>query len=218
MEHLIPLLPHLKEFVDAVNDKTVKNVSKSPSFNVLETELRQLDLIRAKLEFFAYTATELEPFLREFQTNKPYAPFLYDRLRSILTTIIGRFVKSHVKLDPKKESNCLPNKEVQIGFGAQRAVAKAVANSKYSTSSGLSVTFRKEAKEIMQVIVSKIQDRSPLKYGKVKALSALSPSLVRSDPLESSKRFKNLCSTLLDANRINTTSADKALRQWESIV
>ena len=162
-----PLLPHLKEFVDAVNDKTAKNVSKSKSFNVMETKLRQLDLIRAKLEFFAYTAAELEPFMREFQTNKPYAPFLYDRLRSILTTLMGRFMKSHViesaksglelvKLDAKKESNCLPNKEVQVGFGAQRAVAKAVANNKSSTSSALSVTFRKEAKEIMQVIVCKM--------------------------------------------------------------
>ena len=70
----------------------------------------------------------------------------------------------------------------------------------------------------MQVIVAKIQERSPLKYSKVKALSSLCPSLIWSDAKESVKRFKSLCNALLDTNRITTTVADKALRQWETLV
>ena len=230
VEHLIPLLPLLKEFVVAVEIKTIKNVSKSKSFEIMAKELKNLDMIRAKLEFFAYTAAELEPFMREFQTNRPIAPYLYDRLQLILSSLMGRFMKEQVlndaksgsdlvKLDPKKASNCLTNHEVEIGFGARRAVASAVGKKISSDNTiNIAVNFRREAKEIMQVIVAKIQERSPLKYSKVKALSSLCPSLIWSDAKESVKRFKSLCNALLDTNRITTTVADKALRQWETLV
>lgn len=163
----------------AVEIKTIKNVSKSKSFEIMAKELKNLDMIRAKLEFFAYTAAALEPFMREFQTNRPIAPYLYDRLQLILSSLMGRFMKEQVlndaksgsdlvKLDPKKASNCLTNHEVEIWFGARRAVASAVGKKNSSDNTiDIAVNFRREAKEIMQVIVAKVQERSPLKYSKL---------------------------------------------------
>ena len=58
----------------------------------------QIDLLRAKLEVFAFTAAELEPFPREFQSNQPIVPFLYDRLQSILSSLMCRFIKARVLL------------------------------------------------------------------------------------------------------------------------
>ena len=118
VEHLLTILPHLKTFVDAVQNKTVKNVSLSNSYKIMANELKNMHLLRAKLEFFAVIVSELEPFMREFQTNKPLSPHLYDRLRAILTSCMGRFIKPHVmadfksesdliKLDLKKEGNCV---------------------------------------------------------------------------------------------------------------
>ena len=59
-------------------------------------------------------ATVLEPFLIEFQSNKPLVPYLYDRLQRLMLVLMGRFVKSSilegvktvydlVKLNIKKE-------------------------------------------------------------------------------------------------------------------
>ena len=62
----------------------------------MEKQLKQIDLLRAKLEFFAFTAAELEPFPREFQSNQPIVPFLYDRLQSIFSSLMGWLMKAHV--------------------------------------------------------------------------------------------------------------------------
>ena len=62
----------------------------------MEKQLKQIDLLHAKLEFFAFTAAELEPFPREFQSNQPIVPFLYDRLQSILSSLMGWFIKTRV--------------------------------------------------------------------------------------------------------------------------
>ena len=62
----------------------------------MEKQLKQIDLLRLKLEVFAFTTAELEPFPREFQSNQPIVPFLYDRLQSILSSLMGWFIKTLV--------------------------------------------------------------------------------------------------------------------------
>ena len=211
------MLPLLVEFVKAVNDKTVK-VSKSQSFERMERLLKNVPLLRAKLEFFSNIALALEPFLTEFQSNQPLVPFLYDRLQCILQSLMTRFLKPEAlqdksglalaKIDVKKD--CLLVKEVGIGFGASRALAVCSTETK--------VNFRREAKEIMQTICTKIQERSPLKYPMTKYASCLNPQLIWTQPEECKKRFKGVCNTFLDANRITTNAADRAKQSWDNLL
>ena len=218
-QHLITMLPLLTDFVKAVEDKAIK-VSKSKSYEVMVKALKNIPLLRAKLEFFCSVASNLEPFLTEFQTNKPLVPLLYDRLQSILRSLMTRFLKQEViknksgsdlaKTDVKKESHCVMVKEVEIGFGASRALAAASNESK--------VNFRRDAKEILQSICGKIQDRSPLKYSMTKSSSSLNPQLVWTQPEESRKRFGGVCEVLLDAKRISTQSADRAKQSWSELL
>ena len=165
--------------------------------------------------------------MKEFQGNQPLAPYLYERLQLILSNLLKRFIKTSVmnnlksgtdfvKLDVKKELNLLSNKEVEIGFGAKRALCDNSGNG--SVPSSVAVAFRGEAKEVLQTICAKIQERSPLKYSMTKSISSLSPSVIWSTPKVSSERFKHLCDGLIDANRISTATADKAFRSWGSLV
>ena len=54
-------------------------------------------------------------------------------------------------------------------------------------------------------------------YNTVKNLSCFNPTLIHSNPKASQKRLKGLCDKLLDANRITTTNADRAVRAWEQL-
>ena len=101
-------------------------------------------------------------------------------------------------------------KEVDIGFGARRALA--------GLSTEVNVNFRKEAKEILQSICSKIQERSPLKYSLIKYVSCFNPQIIWTQPEECQRRLKGVCNVFLDANRIATTAADKAKQSWNDLV
>ena len=174
VKHLIPLLPLLVKFVKAVTDKEIK-ICKSASYLTMEAALRNVPLLLAKLEFFANIALVLEPFLTEFQSNQPLVPLLYDRITGILRSLMSRFIKAEsikdksgaslAKLDVKKDNVFV--KDVEIGFGASRALA--------SLSTEVKMKFRKEALEIMQSICIKIQERSPIKYPMTKYASCFNP-------------------------------------------
>ena len=72
----------------------------------------------AKLAFFKSMALEVEPFLREFQSDELLVPFLHTELCSVMSSIMEIFMSasalsklSNVKLkDINNEKNHLPFK------------------------------------------------------------------------------------------------------------
>ena len=91
----------------------------------------------------------------------PLVPYLYDRLQSILSSLMSRILKKSVmesissgvdlvKIDVNKESNCRLVKEIDIGFGTRRALTKVPLE--------VSVAFRKQARDILQRIIGKLQE------------------------------------------------------------
>ena len=217
---LLEILPNLKEFVNSVEAKKI-TITKGKSYEILVKDLKNMKILTARLEFFVSVARELEPFLREFQGNQPLAPMLYDKLRFIMTSLFKRFMKPEivdnlktgsdfVKIDLKKSENHLPVKQVDIGFGAKRAL---------SNDSNISeaVNFRSEARQILIGIGCKLQERSPLKYSMVKFISCLNPTNIWSCTQESVKRFESMCEYMVDTNRISTANADKAHRSWQQL-
>lgn len=53
-------------------------------------------MLSVKLAFMLPVAEELEPFLAEFQTDKPMLLFLYAALDSLLRSLLGRIVKKQI--------------------------------------------------------------------------------------------------------------------------
>ena len=80
------MLNGLKVFVDAVEKKEIV-VSKSKSYYNVSSKVKNIKLLKAKLEFFMLLALELKPFLKEFQSNKPMVPYLYTRLHSFIDDV-----------------------------------------------------------------------------------------------------------------------------------
>ena len=214
--HLIEMLPQLKKFIEAVESKKV-SITKSKSYTVLSTDMKNMKVLNARLQFFVSVCNELEPFLKEFQGNEPLVPFLYDRLRSIFSALFKRFIKASVvdnlatgndfvKLDLKKSDHHLPTKEVDVGFGARRALGNDTGPD--------TMAFRAEAKQILIAIGCKLQERSPLKYSMVNYTSCLNPTNIWSDPKQCQRRFVSMCDYLIDAKRVSSSCADKANRSW----
>ena len=94
----------------------------------------------ATLEFSLYICNEIEPFLTFFQAEWPLAVLLYERLKELLTSIMGRFICSAVfaantstrkmlKIDLKKEENLIPSNNLHLGVGATRAITNANSRS-----------------------------------------------------------------------------------------
>ena len=90
-------------------------------------------LFLTTLEFSLYICNEVEPFLTHFQAERPLAVFLYEKLKELLTSIMGRFVCSAVfavisstrkmlKINLKKEENLISSDNVHVGVGATRAI------------------------------------------------------------------------------------------------
>ena len=79
-------------------------------------------------EFSLSICRDIEPFLILFQTERPVAVFLFQKLKELIVSLMERFVKPDVlqancsgykllKLDLTKEDNFLPIESINVGFG-----------------------------------------------------------------------------------------------------
>ena len=89
----------------------------------------------ATLEFSLFICNKIEPFLTFFQGGRPLAVFFYEKLKELLTLIMGRFVHPAVfaansstqkmlKIDFKKEENLISYDNLCLGVGTTRAINK----------------------------------------------------------------------------------------------
>ncbi|KAJ8678193.1 hypothetical protein QAD02_013980 [Eretmocerus hayati] len=89
------MLPYLKEWITVI-EKDVKNpLHANKNFRTVSSNVKD-ELMPAKLSFCASVAAMMEPFLTEFQSDAPMAPFLYKELERMARTIMRRFVKREI--------------------------------------------------------------------------------------------------------------------------
>lgn len=121
----IDVIPHIKIYIDGVKNKP----PQSKNFAQV-SEFVKDDFLLAKLHFMLTVTTELEPFLRMFQSNKPLLPFLYTELMTMLKNIMKRFIIAKVmdlattntelmKVDVKEKENYIAINKIDVGFGAR---------------------------------------------------------------------------------------------------
>lgn len=93
IDRALSSIPNLKLYIAGVE----KAPPQSNNYTVVSDFLKD-GFLAAKLSFMLTVSTELEPFLRFFQSNKPLLPFLYKKLLAMLTNILKRFIKKEVLL------------------------------------------------------------------------------------------------------------------------
>lgn len=87
-------------------------------------------MLPAKLAFFNSVASEFEIFLREYQTDVPLIPFLFEYLPNLMLRVMKRFIqKDNLKRNPMQidveKVEYLPCNKVDVGISALCHIRKA---------------------------------------------------------------------------------------------
>ena len=186
----------------------------------------QNHLTIAKLQFFVSTASIMKPYLQVFQSDAPLLPFVTSELHALLQTLMGKFVKKQeleaadspykiAKLNVSHAASRVTPSDIDIGFGAKATVDKALREKKVSQ---FVLEFRKECEVMLQTTVSKIQERSPLKYNLARKLVSIDPRLMVSNPDNATKMFQQVLQILIENKWKTAEEANTVLAQYRKFV
>ena len=128
-------------------------------------------MVIAKFHLFSYVAGIVEPFLKQFQTDKLMILFIFFELKTIITYLVEVTVQPEViescksarqlkEIDLTDKTKLLPVDKINSGF----SVVFVVNNLKRSnaiTSSQVK-EFKKGAQSFVTRMLMKLFDRSPL--------------------------------------------------------
>lgn len=209
-QRAIDILPHVIVYVETVAKEKLE--PSSDSFCILKNQVKD-PMLGPKLAFFKTIASDCEPFLREFQSDWPLVPFLYNALNSVVQTVMGRFVKPtslKMSTDVEDEDKLLPVKKVDLGFSTNAAIRKCCGVKEIEI-----LKFRNDCKKGLQKFVKKMMTRSPLKFKLTKALSCFDPTVAIDE--SGSKRLQEMLTILVDNNWVDGTTADRAVQQYKQI-
>ncbi|XP_048512809.1 uncharacterized protein LOC125501482 [Athalia rosae] len=216
VERARAILPHVRKYIEKCNKD--KKVPKCNSYQIVTDSLGD-KLLDVKLAFFQSFASEIEPFLREFQSNDPLAPFLYNAVASVLMTTMSRFVKPEVlkaysltKIDLEKADNLLFAKDINLGYTTNDAFRHTKLVKPVDIS-----RFREECRKCLRIFVTKILQKSPLKFPIVKAISCFNPAIAIKNDL-SCKRLSTALEIFVESNWISGIQANKIDREYKRII
>ena len=200
-ERALEIWTNITAFITETLKKPKNQIPTSTSFAAVRSAV-QNHLTIAKLQFFVSTAAIIKPYLQVFQPDAPLMPFVTSELHALLQTLMGKFVKREeleaadsfykiAKLNVSHGASHVAPSEIDIGFAAKATVDKALRGKRVSQLQVLE--FRKECEVMLQTTVSKMQERSPLKYNLAKKLVSMYPRLMVSNPDNATKCFNKYC-------------------------
>ncbi|XP_034246267.1 uncharacterized protein LOC117648128 [Thrips palmi] len=223
-ERAIAILPNLEKYVEGVRKaKKEKNVT-TPSYETIKTALKD-NLLTSKLAFFASIANMLEPFLTEFQSDKPMAPFLFCSLEGVLTDLMKIFVKKKVlaenndlhKVDLSDDKNLITAKDISLSFSF--SVKDALMKSKATELEKLQ--FKNDCRTFLKSLCTKLLEKSPLAYGLCRGISCLDPGLIGSRQRGSttiSVRLRLALSQFVERKWLSSRQCDQITKEFLDLV
>ena len=209
-QRAIDMLPHLRTFIKSVNEDKLRPISNS--FYTVEEHMTD-PMIGPKLAFFKTIARKVEPFLREFQSDWPLAPFLHSALKSTVISVMERFVKERaikISVDVEKEENLLSAKHIEVGFETSKEIKKIKSLKEVDVT-----IFRQDSKKGLKKFVLKMMERSPLKKKLTEAVSCFDPAVGRTS--QGRDKLKKLVDLLFENNWISSNTAENVMREFKII-
>ena len=225
-DRAIEIWPNIDKYVKEMLKKSKSQIPSSNSFTTLILAVQD-ELIIAKLQFFASTASVMMPFLQKFQGDAPLVPFIATELTVLLETLMQKFIKQTelqvastpakiVKLNVMDTGIYVPTDDVDVGFAARATLNKVIKENKVSKRQV--VEFRKDCCTMLAAIVNKIQERSPLQYSFARKLMSLDPRLIAAEPDKVVKMFRELLTKLVDKKWRTPDQGDSAWMQYKKLV
>lgn len=195
IERVLEVLPALRQYKKAVDEKKVKNLDTKSYKNVADACADPV--LEVKLHFMLSVAKIIQPFLLRLQTDKPMLPFLVSDEVNLVQDLLARFVKRKT-LDTLKTTAdlCKFNLEksedhiqVDLGFSAEKLLRKqaSVKTIKYSEKDVF--VLRQDAKSVLIALCKKMMTKTPMTYVTARNMMCLDPRLMASEP--------DICQTML---------------------
>ena len=186
----LEIWPNITKYVSETLKKPKSQVPTSGYFATVRSAVQD-NLIVAKLQFFASTASVMMPYLQKFQGDALLLPFTTTEVTVLLETLMQKFIKQSkmqaansavkiAKLNVMETSIHLAPSNVDVGFAAAATLSKVTKEKKLSQRQVFE--FKKECCTMLASIVAKIQERSPLKYNFARKLISLDPRLIATEP------------------------------------
>ena len=127
-------------------------------------------LITAKLSFFSFVASLVEPLLKKYQCDKPMIPFTYTDLKSLIQNLLELVVKQYVlsqcktviqmkQLDLCNKDNLLNLKDINLGFAVPDIIAKLRRSNTVTLAEVKE--FKVGTQKFIIGIIAKLFERSP---------------------------------------------------------
>ena len=91
-ERAISIWPNIHKYVVETLKKPKSKIPSSASFATVKSAVHDI-LIVAKLQFFVFVATVMQPFLKMFQADAPMLPFLTSEVVVLFPNLMQRFIK-----------------------------------------------------------------------------------------------------------------------------
>ena len=176
-----------------------------------------------KMQFFRFLAKKLKPFLLQFQSDKSMVPFLSDSLEEFLRSLMKAIVKQEVleeastalsltKIDVAKSSNHLEVEQVKLGTALKQSLSSMESRPEQKRA------FKRACKQVIIVLIQKLQERCPLKYSIVRNSSSLSPNSMVEEKKLSKMKFQGLVERLCKLKWLTTDEADDPKQQFDEFV
>ena len=217
-------------YVKAVKEKRIPNPGNK-SFQVIKEAVDD-KLILAKLQYFKCTASQLQPFLTNYQTDKPLVCFLATDLSTFLRDLMRRFIKDDVLskatkveklmlVDVEDKSNNKSYKKIDVGFCTENALKDARAKAQKegsSISDKQLMAFRLECKSFLIAILKKLVLKCPLSYSLVRNMVALDPREMATNPNSCREKFKKIQTVPVNSNKVRDENCDNVLQQYSNFL
>ena len=207
----LTILPSVELYVKAVQEKKFTKPT-CKSYEVVSVAVKD-KLILAKLHFFKFVASHLQPFLVVYQTDRPMVPFLSDDLSFMVRGVMKCFIKTDKLAEASDDKlsriledrdNRLTYKKVNLGFLTEKYLKEE--SKKPHVSGRHVIEFRMSAMTFLEEVVKKVLNKCPLTYSLVRNLS----------PVEATVRAVNKDKTTKKARR--KANKDQADAVWKVCV
>ena len=218
----IQVWPKIVALIEKFEKRVPSERPKNKSYGHLKEAYTDKNVV-IYLTIFRDVASQLEVFLKTFQTDAPMVPFLSDTLEKITRRLMRYILKKDVvnaavtphklmKLDVLAEKNLKPVNEVKMPTGPLLLVQALKTSSKRNA---ILASFS----SMIKGLLTKLQERSPMSYRFVRCCSVLSPiNMVNDSNEELELKFDTFSNTLHAHNRISSVETDAAKEEFESFL
>ena len=203
-----------------------KTKSKQPKDNKSYDNLVKYHtnpLIKVELHLFKDVAFILNRFLVTFQTDNPMVPFLSMEISSVLKSLMRFFMPKAIlqkltssylvhKVDVEDKNNLVLDADIKL---TTAAAAELIKNVPKNLHCGLKKSFR----TMLQALIKKIQERSPVNYKLVRQSACLNPvnlAVLNQEALQN--MFDGVVTIMYTNKRISSVNADKAKEQFDKFL